>query len=99
MKVGIAFREIKGERFAVVVYDVTNPAPRLPDLYPCRGRAGSGLNHNKKQDPGTFWASGPEKVPGFLRWGCGQGAAYRLRCRAATCWAVGGISPWAAFSS
>jgi len=27
MKVGIAFREIKGERFAVVVYDVTNPAP------------------------------------------------------------------------
>lgn len=25
MKVGIAFREIKGERFAVVVYDVTNP--------------------------------------------------------------------------
>lgn len=27
LKVGIAFREIKGERFAVVVYDVTNPAP------------------------------------------------------------------------
>ena len=27
MKVGIAFREIKGERFALVVYDVTNPAP------------------------------------------------------------------------
>ena len=27
MKVGIAFREINGERFAVVVYDVTNPAP------------------------------------------------------------------------
>ena len=26
MKVGIAFREIKGERFALVVYDVTNPA-------------------------------------------------------------------------
>ena len=25
MKVGIAFREIKGERFALVVYDVTNP--------------------------------------------------------------------------
>lgn len=25
VKVGIAFREIKGERFAVVVYDVTNP--------------------------------------------------------------------------
>ncbi len=25
MKVGIAFREINGERFAVVVYDVTNP--------------------------------------------------------------------------
>ncbi len=30
MKVGIAFREIKGERFAVVVYDVTNPAPPAP---------------------------------------------------------------------
>lgn len=27
MKVGIAFREINGERFALVVYDVTNPAP------------------------------------------------------------------------
>lgn len=25
VKVGIAFREIKGERFALVVYDVTNP--------------------------------------------------------------------------
>lgn len=25
LKVGIAFREIKGERFALVVYDVTNP--------------------------------------------------------------------------
>lgn len=25
MKVGIAFREIKGERFALVVYDLTNP--------------------------------------------------------------------------
>ena len=25
MKVGIAFREINGERFALVVYDVTNP--------------------------------------------------------------------------
>lgn len=30
MKVGIAFREIKGERFAVVVYDVTNPASPAP---------------------------------------------------------------------
>ena len=25
LKVGIAFREINGERFALVVYDVTNP--------------------------------------------------------------------------
>lgn len=30
MKVGIAFREIKGERFAVVVYDVTNPEISAP---------------------------------------------------------------------
>ena len=73
MKVGIAFREINGERFALVVYDVTITTA-TPDLYPCRERAGSSLNRNKNRTPAPFGHHAQKRCRGLCDGAMGGGS-------------------------